>query len=139
MDAHILEQGSWPVTSRNSRKRGPRGVARRQNGHPGNSTSKHEVEGEIGRLTRELEEARTRLRDIEEEGTEAYTARKIETLMEAGQVARGHAFDASLARNRAESDLRKLERAILEARGPFGWLLRRAARRVLGRAAISPG
>lgn len=90
-----------------------------------------EKEAETARLARELAEAQSKLREIEEKGTEAYTARKIEALLEAAQIARGQAFDASLARNRAEGELRALERAIMEARGPSGWLLRRAARRVL--------
>ncbi|MBR0672475.1 hypothetical protein [Neoroseomonas soli] len=88
-------------------------------------------DAEIARLARDLAETQARLREIEERGTEVYTARKIESLLEAAQIARGQAFDASLARNRAEGQLRALERAIVEVRGPYGWFLRRAARRVL--------
>lgn len=94
-----------------------------------------EKDAEIARLVRDLAEAQVQLREIEERGTEAYTARKIEGLLEAAQIARGQALDASLARNRAEGELRTLERAIMEARGPSGWLLRRAARRVLAQTA----
>ncbi|MBR0648562.1 hypothetical protein GXW78_02715 [Roseomonas terrae] len=90
-----------------------------------------ENDAEIARLRRELAEAQARLREIEEKGTDVYSARKIESLLEAAQIARGQAFDASLARNRAEGELRALQRAIMEGRGPSGWLLRRAARRVL--------
>lgn len=87
-------------------------------------------DAEIERLARELAEAQARLQQIEEQGTDAFTARKIETLLEAAQIARGQAFDASLARNKAEGELRALQKAIADARGPTGWLLRRAARRL---------
>lgn len=97
-----------------------------------------EKDAEIARLAGDLAEAQARLREIEEKSTEAYTARKIESLLEAAQIARGQAFDASLARNRAEGELRILERAIMDARGPSGWLLRRAARRVLVQATVRP-
>ena len=139
MEPRTLRQGRQPVTSRTSRKRRAGGVSLQRNSKRRDATSAPDAEAEIARLTRELDEARSRLRDIEEKGTDAYTARKIETLIEAAQIARGHAFDASLLRSRAEGDLRALERAILEASGPFGWLLRRAARRVLEQAAKSPG
>ncbi|MBR0665839.1 hypothetical protein GXW71_15890 [Roseomonas hellenica] len=87
-------------------------------------------DAEIERLARELAEAHAKLQQIEEQGTDAFTARKIETLLEAAQIARGQAFDASLARNKAEGELRALQKAIAEAPGPTGWLLRRAARRL---------
>jgi predicted nucleic acid-binding Zn-ribbon protein len=87
-------------------------------------------DAEIERLSRELAEAQAKLLQIEERGVDAFTARKIETLLEAAQIARGQAFDASLARNKAEGELRALQKAIAEARGPAGWLLRRAARRL---------
>lgn len=90
-------------------------------------------DAEIERLARELAEAQARLQQIEAQGTDAFTARKIETLLEAAQIARGQAFDASLARNKAEGDLRALQKAIAEAPGPSGWLLRRAARRLQGK------
>lgn len=93
-----------------------------------------EKDAEIARLVAALADAQARLKEIEERGTEAYAARKIESLLEAAQIARGQAFDASLARNKAEGRLRSLEKAILEARGPAGWLLRRAARRALPRS-----
>ncbi|HEY4253739.1 MAG TPA: hypothetical protein VGM87_21200 [Roseomonas sp.] len=90
---------------------------------------------EIARLTAELAEAQARLRTIEEKGVDAFTAGRIESLIEAAQIARGQAFDAALARNKAEGELRGLRKAIEEERGPSGWLLRRAARRL----AVKPG
>lgn len=87
-------------------------------------------DAEIARLTQELTDAQARLRDIEERGIDAFTVGKIDALLEAAQVARGQALEAAVARNKAEADLRALERAIAEARGPTGWLLRRAARRL---------
>jgi predicted nucleic acid-binding Zn-ribbon protein len=89
-----------------------------------------EKDAEISRLAGELADAQARLKEIEDRGTDAFMAQKIEALLAAAQFARGQAFDASLARNRAEGELRALEKAISEARGPAGWLLRRAARRV---------
>lgn len=84
----------------------------------------------IARLTQELADARATIKEIEERGTDAFTARKIEALLGAAQTARGQALDASLARSKAEGELRALEKAINETRGLAGWLLRRAARRV---------
>lgn len=89
-----------------------------------------EKDAEIARLARELADAQSKLKEFEERGTDAYMARKVETLLAAAQSARGQALDASLARSKAEGELRVLEKAIAEARGPAGWLLRRAARRV---------
>jgi hypothetical protein len=100
------------------------------------AVSTEATDAEISRLARDLAEAQARLREIDERGTESYMARKIESLLEAAQIARGQAFEASLARNRAESQLRALERAIVEVRGPSGWFLRRAARRVLAITSI---
>lgn len=81
-------------------------------------------------MARELADAQSKLKDIEEQGIDAYMARKVEALLAAAQAARGQALDASLARSKAEGELRALEKAITEARGPAGWLLRRAVRRV---------
>jgi hypothetical protein len=89
-----------------------------------------EKDAEIARLARELANAQAKLTEFEELGTDAFMARKVETLLAAAQSARGQALDASLARSKAEGELRALEKAITEARGPTGWLLRRAARRV---------
>lgn len=127
---------TWKA-GRKRRSRHPRGVAGPRRVKPAgpSAAQTEEKDAEIARLTRDLAEAQARLREIEEKGTEAYTARKIEALLEAAQIARGQAFDASLARNRAEGELRTLERAIMGARGPSGWLLRRAARRVLAQVA----
>jgi hypothetical protein len=87
-------------------------------------------DAEIARLTGALAEAEAKLAAVEAGGIDAFTARKIEQLLEAAQVARGQAFDASLARNKAEGELRALHKAIAEAGGPTGWLLRRALRRL---------
>lgn len=135
-DGRIARRGWCEVTCRAGRKRrvrSPRGLAssRKPKTMGVSAVLTEEKDAEIACLARELAEAQSRLREIEEKGAEAYTARKIESLLEAAQIARGQAFDASLARNRAESELRSLERAIMEARGPSGWFLRRAARRVL--------
>lgn len=115
-------------TPKTARNRGARsthaGKARKAGPPPGDK------DAEIARLARELEEAQAKLRQIEAQGTDAFTAKKIETLLEAAQIARGQAFDASLARNKTEGELRALQKAIAEARGPTGWLLRRAARRL---------
>ena len=132
----ISRQGWCEVTCKAGRKRRsrhPRGVAgpRKSTATGKPAELAEEKDAEIARLVRDLAEAQARLREIEAKGSEAYTARKIESLLEAAQLARGQAFDASLARNRAEGELRALERAITEVRGPSGWLLRRAARRVL--------
>lgn len=86
---------------------------------------------EVERLTRELAEAQAKLQQIETQGVDAFTARKMEALLEAAQVARGQALDASLARNKAEGELRALQHAIEAAPGPRGWLLRRAMRRLV--------
>lgn len=96
----------------------------------GNAESVDDKDAVIARLTRELADARATIKDIEDQGTDAFTARKIEALLGAAQTARGQALDASLARSKAEGELRALEKAITEARGLAGWLLRRAARRV---------
>lgn len=116
---------------RKRRARTARRAARSRTPAIGSDATAEEKDTEVEQLKRDLAEAQWKLRQIEENGADIYTARKIESLLEAAQIARGQAFDASLARNRAESELRSLERAIMEARGPSGWLLRRAARRLL--------
>jgi hypothetical protein len=120
------------MAGRKRRSGHPHGIARSHKPRPARQPAHQEEEKDatIAHLTQELAAALARLKEIEERGTEAHTARKIESLLEAAQIARGQALDASLARSRAESELRALEKAILEARGPSGWLLRRAARRV---------
>lgn len=95
----------------------------------GEATASSEVE----RLSRELAEARARLGQIEDHGVDAFTARKIEALIEAAQIARGQALDAALERTKAQGELRALRDAIEKASGPAGWLLRRAARRLAGK------
>lgn len=88
---------------------------------------------EISSLRRELEEARALLKQVELNRTEAGSlmlARRLATLEEERQVARGHAVEASLARSKAEAELRALQNAIDKAPGFYGWLLRRARRRL---------
>ncbi|MFC3126423.1 hypothetical protein ACFOD4_15265 [Pseudoroseomonas globiformis] len=88
---------------------------------------------EISRLRQELEQARTLLQQIEQNRTEAGSlmlARRLATLEEERQVARGHAVDAALERSRAEAELKRLRDAIQKAPGLQGWLLRRAARKL---------
>ncbi|MBP0447020.1 hypothetical protein J8J14_19785 [Roseomonas sp. SSH11] len=85
---------------------------------------------EVARLSRELDEARARLAQIEKHGIAKVTAQRLAALEEGQQVARGQAVDAALAKSKAEAELRSLRKAITEAPGPLGWLLRRAARRL---------
>ncbi len=126
------------MAGRKRRSGNPRGPARarkaKATGQP--EVQAEERDAEIARLADALADAQAKLKAIEEHGADAYTARKIESLLEAAQIARGQAFDASLARNKAEGELRQLEKAIMEARGPSGWLLRRAARRVRALAGV---
>lgn len=108
----------------------PPGQSRRRAKRPA-TASVADKDTAIARLTAELADVQARLREVEEQGTDAFMARKIEGLLAAAQTARGQALDASLARSKAEGELRALERVIAEARGPAGWLLRRVvARRV---------
>lgn len=109
---------------------GPNTSARKLKRARPQESQAEEKDAEIARLTRERDEAQAKLQQIEAQGVDAFTARKIETLLEAAQIARGQAFDASLARNKAEGELRALQKAIADARGPSGWFLRRAARRL---------
>jgi len=88
---------------------------------------------EISSLRRELEEARALLKQVEMSKTEAGSltlARRLATLEEERQIARGHAVEASLARSKAEAELRALQNAIDKAPGFHGWLLRRARKRM---------
>jgi len=88
---------------------------------------------EIVQLRRELEEARERLREVEQRGADAFLARRLAELEEGRQVARGHAVEAAVAKSRAEAELRALKDAIAKAPGVWGWLLRRAQRRLEAR------
>ncbi|MXP62745.1 hypothetical protein E0493_05180 [Roseomonas sp. M0104] len=88
---------------------------------------------EISQLRRELEEARALLRNVELNRTEAGSltlARRLATLEEERQVARGLAVEAALARSKVEAELKALRDAIEKAPGVWGWLLRRARRRL---------
>lgn len=89
-------------------------------------------DADLAELRRELAEARARLRRIEQDGADAYLARRIAELEEGQKVARGLAVEAALARSRAEAELRALRDAIGKAPGIHGWLLRRAQKRLLG-------
>lgn len=144
--AFIRTSNQEALVSRNTYKGGrkrqsrpPQAIVSRRKPKSGGDPAEvaNSKDAEISRLARELAEAQAKLREIEATSTESYTARKMESLLEAAQIARGQAFDASLARNQAVGRLRALERAILEARGPSGWLLRRAARRVLAQASTT--
>lgn len=88
------------------------------------------AQGEVERLRRELEEARALLREMSQgpDGDRSVLARRLATLEEERQIARGHAVEASLARSRAEAELKALRDAIHKAPGLQGWLLRRASR-----------
>jgi len=88
------------------------------------------TETAVDRLTRELAETRAALHQIEQQGLDAFTARKIEALIEAAQIARGQALDAALERTKAQAELKALRDAIGKAPGASGWLLRRALRRI---------
>ncbi|WP_458094245.1 hypothetical protein [Roseomonas sp. WA12] len=86
---------------------------------------------EVARLTRDLDETRAKLARIEKHGIAAVTAQRIAALEEGQQIARGQAVDATLAKSKAEAELRNLQKAIAEAPGPLGWLVRRAAQRLM--------
>lgn len=95
------------------------------------ATSRPESEAELERLRRELREARALLQEMAKagpEGAPGVAARRIATLEEERQIARGHAVEASLARSRAEAELKALRDSIHKATGLQGWLLRRASR-----------
>ena len=109
--------------------RGPRTGKAKVAGKPRKLVAEADT-ADVQRLSREVEETRAKLRQIEEHGLDAFTAKKIEALIEAAQIARGQALDAALERTKAQGELRALRDAIEKAPGPTGWLLRRAARRV---------
>lgn len=124
------------MAGRKPRPSRPRGVAAERKSEGAGDLAKRPArrvdkkDAQIARLTQELADAHAKLKEIEDHGADAFTLRKIEALLAAAQVARGQALDASLARSKAEGELRALEKAIAEARGPAGWLMRRAVRRV---------
>ncbi|MDQ1079947.1 hypothetical protein [Pseudoroseomonas cervicalis] len=89
---------------------------------------------ELDRLKRERDEARALLAELlAKQGGEggAVVARRLASLEEERQVARGQAVEAALARSRAEAALKALNDALDKAPGLQGWLLRRARRRIL--------
>ncbi|MFC0384245.1 hypothetical protein [Muricoccus vinaceus] len=85
---------------------------------------------EIVQLRRELEEARARLHAVEQNGADDFLRRRLSELEEHRQVARGQAVEATVAKSRAEAELRALKDAIAKAPGVWGWLLRKAQRRL---------
>ncbi|MBR0656101.1 hypothetical protein [Plastoroseomonas arctica] len=109
--------------------RGPRPSKAKPAGKPG-QPKPDAAAATLERLSREVEETRAKLRQVEEQGLDAFTAKKIETLIEAAQIARGQALDAALERTKAQGELRALRDAIEKAPGPAGWLMRRALRRL---------
>ncbi len=115
---------------RHRRNRGSGAAGSGSSATRGNAVRADDKDAVIAHLTQELADARATIKAIEDQGIDALTAKKIEALLGAAQTARGQALDASLARSKAEGELRALERAISESRGLGGWLLRRAARRV---------
>ncbi|WBV44165.1 hypothetical protein [Pseudoroseomonas cervicalis] len=91
---------------------------------------------ELDRMKRERDEARALLAELlAKQGGEggAVVARRLTSLEEERQVARGQAVEAALARSRAEAALKALNDALDKAPGLEGWLLRRARRRILPR------
>ncbi|MCR0983967.1 hypothetical protein [Roseomonas populi] len=108
-----------------NRSRRPRpGPAKKGSSRPASPSA------EVARLSRKLDECRARLAQIEKHGIDSATAQRLAALEEGQQVARGQAVDAALAKSKAEAELRALRKAITEAPGPLGWLLRRATRRL---------
>lgn len=94
------------------------------------SRHRSDPKAEIVQLRRELEEARARLREIEQGGPDSFLARRLAELEEGRQVARGQAVEATVARSRAEAELRALRDAIGKVPGVWGWMLRRAQKRL---------
>ncbi|MFZ6762202.1 hypothetical protein [Pseudoroseomonas sp. WGS1072] len=88
-----------------------------------------EAAGEVARLRQELQEARALLRELAEGGG-SVVAKRLASLEEERQIARGQAVEAAMAKSKAEGELRRLQAAIDKAPGFRGWLLRRARRRL---------
>jgi multidrug resistance efflux pump len=97
------------------------------------------LRAEIDRLRRDLAQAQARIAQLEQGGADPLIAKRLAELEEGQKVARGLATDATLARSRAEAELKTLRGAIEKAPGVHGWLLRRALRRLGGPAARSRG
>lgn len=91
------------------------------------------LEAELAQLRGELAAARVKVQQAEPGGADAFFARRIAELEEGQQVARGQAVEAAVARSRAEAKLQALQDAIGKVPGVYGWLLRRAQRRLDGR------
>ena len=120
---HRRQVGRGTVAGRMSRAR-PTKAAKGQN-----RRAAHQ-EAELAQLRRELADARSKLQQIEQAGTDAFFARRLAQLEEGQQVARGQAVEAAVARSRAEAELKALQDAIGKAPGLAGWLLRRAQRKL---------
>ena len=65
---------------------------------------------EIVQLRRELEEARARLRVVEQNGADDFLRRRLAELEEHRQVARGQAVEAAVAKSRATDSIRSRSR-----------------------------
>lgn len=91
-----------------------------------------QLETENAQLRRELADARAALHQVEQNGADAFLARRLAELEEGRQVARGQAVEATVARSKAEAKLAALQDAIGKAPGISGWLLRRASRKLQG-------
>ena len=88
------------------------------------------LEAEVAQLRQQLATAQAALPQVEQGGADAFLARRLATLEEGQQVARGQALEAAAARSRAEGELRALKDAVEKAPSLAGWLMRRARRRV---------
>jgi hypothetical protein len=108
-----------------SRRQAAKGIAKAEG-------SFAKLRAEIDRLRRDLSQAQARIEQLEQGGADPLVARRLAELEEGQKVARGLAVDASIARSRAEAELKALRDAIEKVPGIHGWLLRRAMRRAGG-------
>ncbi|MFT8243257.1 hypothetical protein [Roseomonas sp. BN140053] len=93
-------------------------------------------ETDLARLGRELDEVKGQLWELQkkEKQSERTSAERIATLEKDLKAARAYTLDAGLARIEAEGKLRALRAAIMGVPGLSGWLLRRAARKLVDSA-----
>jgi hypothetical protein len=96
------------------------------------SAGSHASTADIAQLRQQLVTAQATLQQVEQDGADAFFARRLAQPEEGQQVARGQALEAAAARSRVEGELRVLKDALEKAPGLSGWLMRRARRR-LGR------
>jgi hypothetical protein len=106
-----------------SRRPSPRNGARSGDSFAG-------LKAEVERLRRDLAQTHSRIQQLEQGGADPLVAKRLAALEEARLVARGQAVEATVARSRAEAELRTLRDTIEKAPGLAGWLLRRARRRL---------